>query len=60
MCLKSVSQILKILYQTGGINVFVFVVSFLLNLFNSKTSFLKKETSVVNFDTRFSRESIGN
>ena len=57
---KSVSQIFKILFQTGDANILSFVVSFLVDIFNSKSSFLTKKSSSVKSETQFSREAIKN
>ena len=54
--LKNVSQIFKILFQPGDINIFVLRgVSFLVVLFNSKAPFLTKKTAVKS-ETHFSEK----
>ena len=52
--LKSVSQIFKTLFQTGGINIFV-----LRRVFFSRYV-LTKKTSAVKSETQFSGEAIEN
>ena len=60
MISKSVSQIFKILFQTGDIDIFVLCGVFLLDMFNNKDPFLTKKATPVKFETRFSRETINN
>ena len=58
MSSKSVSQILKILFQTGDINIFVLRSVFFSRYVQLKRSFSDEKTSVVKSETHFSRESI--
>ena len=61
MSLKSVCLIFLKSYFKLEILIFLFfVVSFLVDMFNQKTPFLTKKTSLVKSETRFSRETIGN
>ena len=55
MSLKSVSQILKILPQTGYVNIFVLRGAFFSRYVQLKSSFLTKKTSAVESETHFSR-----
>ena len=58
MSSKSVSQVFKILFQTGDINIFV-----LHSVFFSRyvhPLMMKKKTSAVKSETHFSREAIDN
>ena len=58
---KSVSQIFKILFQTGDIEILSFAVSFLVDMFNLLVaSLLTKKISAVKSEAHFSREAIGN
>ena len=43
---KSVSHIFKILFETGDINILSLVVSFLVDMFNSKSTIVVPEQSV--------------
>ena len=58
MSSKRVSQIFKILFQTGDINDFSFVVFFLVDMFNSNACFLIKKISAVKSETHFSKGAI--
>ena len=60
MSSESVSQIFKILFQTGDINILSFIVSFLVDILNWKALFLKKKVTAVKSETNFSREAIEN
>ena len=60
MSLKSVSQILKILPQTGYVNIFVLRGAFFSRYVQLKRSLSDEKTSVVKFETHFSREAIEN
>ena len=53
------SQILKILFQTGDINIFVLRGVFFSRYVQLKT-FLTRNTLAVKSETRFSREAIEN
>ena len=53
MSSESVSQIFKILFQTGNIDIFV-----LHGFFFSRSVFLTKKTSAVKSKTRFRSEAI--
>ena len=55
---KRVSQIFKIFFQVGDINIFVFHGVFFSRYVPLKSSFFDKKT--VKFKTHFSREAIGN
>ena len=55
MSLKSVSQILKILPQTGYVNIFVLRGAFFSRYVQLKSSLLTKKTSAVESETHFSR-----
>ena len=58
---KSVSQIFKILFQTGDINIFVFRGAFFSRYVQSKSSFSEeKKTSAEKSEIQISREAIGN
>ena len=59
MSSKSVYQILKILYQTGEINVFVLCDAFFSRYVQLKISFSHEKTAV-KYETHFSREAIEN
>ena len=45
------SLIFKVLFQTGDINIFVFMVPFLVDMFNYKAPFLTKKTSANKSET---------
>ena len=60
MSSKSVSQIFKILFQTGDINVFVLRDVFFSRYLQLKSSFSDEKTSAVKSETQFSREAIEN
>ena len=60
MSLKKVSQIFKILFQTGDINIFVLRGVFFSRYVQLKSSFSDEKTSAVKSETNFSREAIGN
>ena len=61
MGLKSMSQIFKILFQTGDINVFVLHGVFFSAYVQLKSYFSgEKKTSTVKPETHFSREAIRN
>ena len=57
---KSVSQIFKILFRNGGINIFVLRGVFFSRYVQLKSSFSDKKTSAVKSETHFSREAIEN
>ena len=57
---KIVSQIFKILFQTGCINLSVLRGAFFSRYVQLKNPFLMKKTSVVKYETQFSREAIEN
>ena len=54
------SQIFKILFQTGDINVFVLRDVFFGRYLQLKSSFSDEKTSAVKSETQFSREAIEN
>ena len=54
------SQIFKVLFQTGDINIFVLRGVFFSRYVQLKNSFSDKKTSAVKSETHFSREVIGN
>ena len=54
------SQIFKILFQTGDINIFVLRGVFFSRYVQLKNSFSDKKTSAVKSETHFSREAIEN
>ena len=55
------SQIFKVLFQTGDINIFdLCAVSFLVDMFDLKAPFLTKKTSAVKSEIHFSRKAIKN
>ena len=54
---KSVSQILKISFETGDINIFVLLGVFIVDI---KSSFFDEKTSAVKCETHVSREGIEN
>ena len=60
MSSKSVSQIFKILFQTGDTNIFVLHGVFFSRYVQLKRSFLTKKKTVVKSETHFSREAIEN
>ena len=60
MSSKSMSQIFKILFQTGDINIFVLRGVFFSRYVKLKALFLTKKTSAVKSETHFSRQSIKN
>ena len=60
MSSKSVSQVIKILFRTGDINIFVLLGVILGNMFNYKAPFLTKNTSAVKSEKHFNREAIQN
>ena len=61
MSSKSVSQIFKILFQAGDINIFVLRGVFFSRYVQLKSSFSgKKDPSAVKSETHFSREAIEN
>ena len=57
---KSVSQIFKILFKTGDINVFVLRGAFFSRYVQLKAPFLIKKTTAVKSETHCSREAIEN
>ena len=61
MSSKSVSQIFKILFQTGDVSVFVLCGAFCGRYIQLKSSFSdEKKTSTVKSETHFSKEAIEN
>ena len=60
MSSKSLSQIFKILFQTGDINIFVLRGVFFSRYIQLKSSFSDGKTSAVKSETHFSRETIEN
>ena len=58
MSSKSVSQVFKILFQTGDLNIFVLLGVLLVDMFKQKASFLTKKTLAVKSKTNFSKEAI--
>ena len=60
MSSQSVSQVFKILFQTGGVNFLVLRGVFFSRYIQLKSSFSDKKTSAVKFETNFSREAIEN
>ena len=60
MSSKSVSQIFKILFQTGDVNIFVLRGVFFSRYGQLNSSFSDKKTSAVKSETQFSREAIEN
>ena len=60
MSSKSLSQIFKILFQTGDVNILSFLPSFFVDLFKQKAPFLTKKVSAVKSETPFGREAIEN
>ena len=59
MSSKSVSQIFKILFQTGDINIFVLRGVFFSRYVQLKSSFSDEKTSAVKSETHLSKEIIG-
>ena len=59
MSSKSMSQIFKILFQTGDIDIFV-LRGCLFQQICSKAPFLTKKTSTLKSEAQFSREAIEN
>ena len=57
---KSVSQIFKILFQTGDINIFLLRGVFFSRYVQLKSSFSDKKNTAVKSETHFSREAIEN
>ena len=57
---KSVSQIFKILFQTGDINIFLLRGVFFSRYVQLKSSFSGKKTSAVKSETHFRRDAIEN
>ena len=60
MSSNSVSQIFKILFQTGDINIFVLRGVFFSKYAQLKYPFLTKNTSAVKSETPFTRETVEN
>ena len=60
MSLKCKSQIFKILFQTGDINIFFFRGVFFSIFVQLKISFSDKKNTSVKSETHFSREAIEN
>ena len=60
MSSKSLSQIFKILFQTGDINIFVLHGTFFSRYVQLKGSFSDLKTSALKSETQFSRETIEN
>ena len=60
MSSKSVSQISKILFQTGDINILVLRGVLFSTYIQLKNFFLTKKTSAVKSERHFSREAIEN
>ena len=54
------SQIFKILFQTGDIDIFVLRCHFFSRYVQLKGSFSDKKTSAVKSETHFNREAIEN
>ena len=59
MSSNSVSQLFKVLFQTGDINIFILRGVFFSRYVQIKSSFLMKKTSVKS-ETHFSTETIEN
>ena len=57
---KSVSQIFKILFQTGDINIFLLRGVFFSRYVPLKSSFSGKKTSALKSETHFRRHAIEN
>ena len=60
MSSKSVSQIFKILFQTGDINIFVLRGVFVSRYIQLESSFSDEKTLAVKYETHFKREAIEN
>ena len=60
MSSKSISQIFKILFQTGDINIFVLRGVFFSRYVQLKSLFSNEKTSAVKSETHFSREATEN
>ena len=60
MSSKGVSQIFKILFQIGDINIFVLRGVFFSGYVQIKSPFLMKKTSTMKSETHCSRKAIGN
>ena len=60
MSSKSVSQIFKILFQTGDINISVLRGVFFSRYVQLKSTFTDEKTSAVKSETRFCRDAIEN
>ena len=60
MSSKNVSQIFKILFQTGDISIFVLRGVFFSRYLQLKSSFSDEQISAVKSETQFSREAIEN
>ena len=60
MSAKNISQIFKVLLQTGDINIFVLRGVFFSRYVELKSSFSFEKTSAVKSETQFSREAIEN
>ena len=60
MSSKSVSQIFKILFETGDNNIFVLHGVFFSGYVQLKSSFSDEKTSAVKSETHFSREATEN
>ena len=60
MSSKNVSQIFKILFETGDINVFVIRGVFFSRYVQLKSFFSNEKTSAVKSETEFSRQAIKN
>ena len=60
MSSKCVSQIFKILFQTGNINIFVLRGVFFNGYVQKKYPFLTNKTSTVKSEAYFGREAVGN
>ena len=58
MSSKSVSQIFKILFQTGDINIFVLRDVFFSRYVQLRSSFSDKKTSVVKSELHFKKKTI--
>ena len=60
MSSKSVSQIFKILFQTGDINIFVLRGVFVSRYIQLESSFSDEKTLAVKYEAHFRREVIEN
>ena len=60
MSSKNVSQIFKILFQTGDINIFVLRGVFFSRYVQLKSFFSNEKTSAVKSETEFGRQAIKN